>query len=266
MFVSGTVILLIIAVVICIISIIKNKLGVVGPESGAVMGLGASMLIATVVVILGIFIAYFNGVFNSFKTSQDRMTFKYDEMMHYPPVKPINSISPASKASVGQSTMDKLHELMPLLKTHVTEAIKAITKDTATKARVERALSNVALNNDTRILADYDFSLPAIKLAVYLQEREKLAKQYKDEITQVFVKAIEDLKIDRQKYVYTVDIPGGTRSSLLSEQVDILGVINIYSYFAVAHSKLAKTCVERNGCPFSLNRSADMVASSPAPR
>jgi hypothetical protein len=260
--VTGTVLLLIVAVAICIIGIIKNwKVGG-SYGNGAPMALGASMLIACVVVIIGIFIAYFNGIFNRYKTSQDRMAFKYDYMMQYPPVKTMYSLTPSGKVKDTRNAMDFLIEKMPLLKSSIREAIVAITKDNQTKARVERALTNVALNNDTKVLADYDFSLPCIKLALYLYENEKIAKQYPNEITQLYITTIEDLKIDRQKYVYTVDLPNGSRNKMLSNQVDILGALNTYSYFVVAYPKLAKTCVDRNGCPYVLNR--DIELETPA--
>ena len=256
--VTGTVVLIIVAVAICIIGVIKNwKVGG-AYGNGAPMALGAAMLIACVIVIIGIFIAYFNGIFNRYKTSQDRMAFKYDYMMQYPPVKTMYSLTPSGKVKDPRNAMDFLLEKLPLLKSNIREAILAITKDTQTKSRVERALTNVALNNDTKVLADYDFSLAPIKLALYLHDNADIAKQYHEEITRLFISTIDELKIDRKKYIYMITMPSGTRSNILSNQVDIMGVINTYSYFVIAYPKLARSCADRNGCPYVLSRDTEL--------
>lgn len=224
--------------------VVKNGGAAANPQSGGPSIFASVMLVVCIVVIVGIFIMYFNGYFNKFKTSHDRMTIKYDYLMHHNPVDILPSIVPAPAAqmmSLSSNSSIAFQQIVPQYKELFLEAVKALLQN---KPRVETALTNVSLTQDTKVLTNYDFSTPVVKYAYFILQNEAVFNANQQIAKQTLNDVLDSLSRDPSVFTFTIN-----KSTPAQRQVHIFAVVASYVLFVKTYPTLVKQCLASK-CPY----------------
>lgn len=237
--IGGTTVFLIIAVLVSVAFVIRSGVS----DSTAVYNSGGVrlaglLLIICIVIIIAAFIAYFNGFFNRYKTTPESLRLKYDYLTYYEPVKLMSGLSPASNL-VGVNAFTSITND---LQTLFTQAASVLIKN---KDRVEVALGNVSLTGQTKVLANYDFSLSCLKFATFLLNNDAVLRANQNAALKLMSDSAQQLGVDPMTYTFNV-----SDGKQIVNRVNILTVIGLYVIFVQQYPTIAETCIKNNACPF----------------
>lgn len=236
-----TTLFLIIAVIISVVFVVWK--GRESAESQMLQGpsmLAGVLLIISIVVIIAAFIAYFKGAFNRYKTTSEDLKLKYDYLAYYEPVGLIQGATPATYNETSKAVFDTIS---PEFKSLYVAAASALIQN---KKRVEVALSNVRLKKDTKVLSNYDFSVPCVKLVTFMKKNEAIIKANGELTIRLMVDSLASLGVNSSLYFF--DIYDGTK---VVDKVHITVIIGIYIKFLEQYPTLASGCISNGICPFT---------------
>lgn len=225
----GTIIFLICAVLIVIVfAVFKGPSTSQGSSTIAVI-----LLIVSIIIIISAFIAYYTGVFNKYKGDVDNLKLKYDYLTYYEPVNIISSATNdiSSNNASFDSIATEFEELYTL-------AVANLIKN---KTRAEVALSNARLQHDTKVLLNYDFSVPCLKLAEFIKKNDMIIRANDESAIRLMLNSLSSLGVDSSSYYF--NIYEGTQKV---DQVHITVVIAVYIRFYEQYPTDAQICI-RNG-------------------
>lgn len=245
--IGGTVIFLVLTVIGTIVYVSHNSAGgnsaaipiTPGTDDGA-SRLAFILLIIAVIIIIIAFFAYFNGFFNAYKTTPERLTLKYDYLAHYEPVKILQGATPATYTTTS-STLFK--NLVPEFKAKFLAAVKALVDN---KARVETAIGNAALTHDTKVFADYDFSVPCVKYVDFLTKNDKIVQPNQDLVVRVMTDTLAEAGYKNEQLTFKV------ADGSSSKTAHILNIIGMYILFYNKYPAIVAFCIQNNRCPFNI--------------
>lgn len=231
-------------IIVSLVFAIKKGGGTTSPQNGGPSIFASVLLVVSVAVIVGIFIMYFNGYFNKFKTSHDRMAIKYDYLVYHNPVDILPSVMPAPAAQTLTLSSNKavaFQQLATQYKALFLDAVKALLMN---KTRVEAALTNVSLTQDSKVLTNYDFSTPVVKFAYFtIQNQDVIAVNQQN--AQILLNEVLD-SLSKDKNVFTFIVNKGTPAQ---QNTHIYAVIATYTLFVKTYPKYVQQCLAEK-CPY----------------
>lgn len=234
---GGTIVFLIVAVIIALVSTVRTQPSADGNNGPAIFA--GILLVICVVLIFAVFIAYFNGYFNRFRTTPQRMSIKYDYLTHYQPVQVMKGLTPATEKD---TSFTQFQNITPEFKTLLKAASIALVDN---KSRVEIALGNVRLSSDTKVLSDYDFSLPCVKLAQFMKDNMQILENNDEAAMRVMLDTLSSISGDATRFNFVVST--GDSKPII---VNILVVFGIYMIFMDKYPAIAQYCLKYNKCPY----------------
>lgn len=237
--IGATTVFLVIAVIIAIVFVVMKAGSVSSAEAGP-STLAGVMIIITIVVVIGAFAAYFNGAFNKYKTTPDALTIKYDYLAFYEPVGILKGVTPAT---YNDSSKAKFDSIAPQFKTMYKTAVLSLLQN---KPRVETALSNVYLEQDTKVLTNYNFSVPCVKLATFMLDNIDVIMENDEVVIRSMIEVESSLGVESSSFEFAIN--DGT---VLVKKINIKVIPGIYMRFVQAYPSLASACIKNNLCPFT---------------
>jgi hypothetical protein len=236
---GGTVVFLIVAVVIALIFVVRAQPSPNGGDNNGPAIFAGILLVLCVFTILGVFIAYFNGYFNKFRTTPQRMSIKYDYLTHYQPVQIIKGLTPATEKD---TSITQFQNITPDFKVVLRDAAILLSNN---KSRVEIALGNVQLTRDTKVLSDYDFSVSCVKLAQFMKNNDSILKANEQAAMRVVLDVLSSISGDATRFNFVVSTGDND-----IQTINILTVFGLYLIFIDKYPAIADYCINNNKCPY----------------
>lgn len=238
--IGATTIFLIVAVIIAVVFVvIKGTRGEAQQVQGPSM-LAGVMLIVSIVIIIAAFVAYFNGVFNKYKTTPEDLKLKYDYLAYYQPVGLIQGATPATYSESSKLAFDSIStEFKSLYMTAASALIK-------NKTRVETALSNVRLIHDPKVLSNYDFTIPCLKLADFMKKNDSVIQANSELTVRLMIDSLASLGVNSSFYFF--DIYDGNKKV---DRIHITVIVGIYLQYYDKYPTIVASCIKNGICPFT---------------
>lgn len=238
--IGATTIFLIIAVIIAIVFVVIKGTSGEPQQFQGPSTLAGVMLIISIVVIIAAFIAYFNGAFNRYKTTPEDLKIKYDYLAYYEPVGLIQGATPATYNESSKKAFDSISREF---KTLYTTAASALIKN---KNRVETAISNVRLTRDTKVLSNYDFSVPCVRLVDFMKKNDAIIRANDELTVRLMIDSLASLGVNASLYFF--DLYDGNKKV---DRIHITVIIGIYIKFNEQYPTIAASCIKNGICPFT---------------
>lgn len=233
---GATLTFLIIAVIVAIAFVITSGMDRNSPGSNATSTLAGVLLVISIVIIIAAFYMYFNGNFNQYKTTQDRLTLKYDYLTYYEPVQIMKGFTPATAASTLKRKWD---DITPMFKSHFKKAIVALLQN---KQRVETALENVKARQDVVVLSNYDFSVPCVVFCNFFKENREIMVGNQGLVTMTMIDMLPEIDANSQAFLF--NLKGS------NEKLNIFHVLGLYEVFVEKYPDYTRHCISKNSCPY----------------
>lgn len=239
--VGTTMAFLIVSVIMCMVYLIfKGTIKTESTSSGSVIGV--ILIVVAILIIFILFMCHFYGVFNKVKVDPKRLSLKYDYLVQHEPVDILKPLTPQYSLLYQEEMVNLLPQFRDILK----EALQALTQD---KRRVEKALANVFITQDVRVLSNYAFSYPVVRLADFMNKHEKTIMKTDIIFSNAIITELREFNAasDAKLYIYEIDIGKSVKS-----QVHITTVIGLFYVFVQRYPKITEQCLINKACPFNV--------------